>query len=68
MSEKPVKRKLRKRTWVAAFFIVLVIPALLIIFGGSMQGTKLEFDLFGNPVVLRLFYAVSLAIIIMAMV
>ena len=46
MSEKPVKRKLRKRTWVAAFFIVLVIPALLIIFGGSMQGTKLEFDLF----------------------
>lgn len=69
MSDESVKkRKLSKRTWVAIFFIVVVIPAALLLCGSLMQTMKLKFSIFGHPVVWRLHYAVSLLIIICTMI
>ncbi len=69
MSEEPGKNNhLSKRTWVAIFFIVVVIPAVLIGCGSLMQTMKLKFSLFGQPVVWRLHYVISLLIIICTMI
>lgn len=69
MPEQSLKRrKLSKRTWVAIFLIVVVIPILLIGCGSLMQTMKVKFSLFGHPVVWRLHYAVSLAIIVCTMI
>ena len=69
MQNEPLKNnKLSKRTWVAIVFIVIVIPALLLSLNSMMQTAKLEFDIFGHTVVWRLHYAVSLIIIICAMI
>lgn len=62
------KNGLSKRTWVALIFIVIVIPAVLISCNSIMQTTKLEFNLFGQNVQWRLHYAISLLIIICAMI
>lgn len=66
--KEKAKHRLSKRTWVALFFIVLVIPLVLVGLGTRMQTMKWEFSLFGFPVVWRLHYAVSLLIIICTMI
>lgn len=69
MPEESVQnRRLSKRTWVAVFFIAVVIPAILIGCGSLMQTMKLQFSLFGQTVVWRLHYAVSLLIIVCIMI
>ena len=52
----------------ALFFIAIVIPAVLIGCSRMLQKMKWSFSLFGHPVVLRLYYAVSLLIIICTMI
>ena len=62
------KHKLSKRTWVSLFFIVVLIPVVLVVLGSRMQTMKWDFSLFGTTVVWRLHYAVSLLIIICTMI
>lgn len=62
------KPKLNKRTLVATFLIIIVIPLILFSCGSLMQTMKFKLNLFGHPIVLRLHYAVSLLIIAFTMI
>lgn len=69
MSEKPIVRhRLKKRIFVSAALILLIIPAVLILCSRLMRTMKWSLSLFGHPVVIRLHYAVSLLIIICTMI
>ena len=69
MSDESIKKyRLSKRTWVAIVFISIVIPIALIGCGSLMQTLKIKFNVLGHPVVWRLHYAISLLIIICAMI
>lgn len=64
--ESPKRKRLNRRTWAAALLLLLVLG--LILCGSLLQTTQLKLSLFGRPVTLRLHYAVSLLVIVLAMV
>jgi len=57
----------KSKRWIT-LSIILFIPIILIILGGVLQTLSFNFDIFGNPVVVRLYYPVSILIIISVMI